>query len=160
MQRNDEAGAVLFYSEDGENVTIQCHRCWHSRTAPIQSLRDLGRYFTVNCRCGEKFMASVESRRHLRKKVDLDGTYVDPQTHETEEIVVEDLSLSGIRFATLAPNILKPGMRTRITFTLDTPKRPTKRRTIEVTKADGLHVSGRFVGAPERDSDLGFYLMP
>lgn len=105
-------------------------------------------------------MASVEFRRHLRKRVDLDGVYHDPGTGEPEDIVVEDLSLSGIRFATLRPHSLESGMRVRISFTLDTPKRPTKDRTLEVTKAEGLHVSGRFVGAPERDSDLGFYLMP
>lgn len=159
MQPND-SGAVLFHSEDGQNVTIQCRQCWHARTVSIESLRDLGRFFKVNCRCGDKFMASVEFRRHLRKKVDLDGVYHAPDSGETEDIVVEDLSLSGIRFATLRQHALEPGMRVKISFTLDTPKRPTKNRTLEVTKAERLHVSGRFVGAPDRDSDLGFYLMP
>ncbi|QJT10585.1 PilZ domain-containing protein [Oceanidesulfovibrio marinus] len=159
MQRNAD-GAYVFYSEDGQTVSIQCAECRYSRTVPIESLRDLGRFFTVGCRCGERFTATVEFRRHFRKKVDLDGTYRNPETGEDDDIVVEDLSQSGIRFATVAPHSLQPGMVVKVRFTLDTPKRPVKQRTVEVRKTEGLHVSGRFVGAPERDSDIGFYLMP
>ncbi len=158
MAKDDLEVRKFYVNEDGL-IAISCNKCYFEKTVHTEDIRELGRQFTVTCKCGEQFEAVVEQRRHYRKPVALDGDYWDPLSEEKDSMVVEDLSLSGMNFVTVASHGVRSGDKVRVRFTLDTATQPVKERVVKVTSVEGRRIHGEFEN-PRRDADLGFYLMP
>lgn len=148
-----------FYADAEGVVAISCPRCNTQKKVEASKFKKGDKLLTVTCLCGFKFKSHLELRQAPRKRVRLEGEYRHLDTDETDDIRLDDLSLTGLRFTVAGSHPARKGDMVEVTFTLDTPLQPVITRRVEVTGVEGRVVHGKFVQGPSRDADLGFYLM-
>ncbi len=110
------------------------------------------------CKCGETFQFALEFRKHYRKDVRLSGEYIVQKTREKGEVVIKELSLTGIRFESLKPHQISIDDILEMKFILDNPLRSEIRKLVKV-----IWVKDRIVGAYFSEKQLysqvlGFYM--
>jgi hypothetical protein len=151
---------ATFYVGGDNQVTITCPGCGHSRTVDASEYAQIGKKLRVKCRCGQKFKAAIEFRRHYRKTVKLYGHYKDLKRNQKAEINVEDISMGGLGFQTVGSDLPSPGDVLIVEFTLDDTKRSPIRKKVRVRSVKGRFVGAQFENGQYYDKQLGFYLMP
>ena len=102
---------------------------------------------------------AMERRQYYRKKVRLAGRYENPETGETGDLLVENLSLNGLGFTPLLNHRLVKNDLVRLVFTLDDSRRTEINRLGRVRIVRDRSVGCQFEDLKTFDSDLGFYLM-
>jgi hypothetical protein len=148
----------IFWISDHNQSTIICPKCGIDVSIDPKKLKVAQRRQKAECKCGEIFDFTVEYRRQFRKDVRLSGEYSMQEKGQKGEIIVKDLSLSGIRFESLIPHQILPDDTLEVLFRLDNPSKKEIRKTVKA-----IWVDDRIVGAQynERDSyekELAFYL--
>ena len=144
---------------DGNNqATIVCTNCGFEQIVDAKNYSDTNNMVEVQCKCKESFQVTLEYRKHFRKDVMLPGEYIVQKSREKGELIIRELSMTGIRFETLRPHKISTNDTLDVTFKLDNPRRSEIRRVFEV-----VWVSNRMVGAnciePKLyEKDLGFYM--
>jgi hypothetical protein len=149
----------VFVNERNQ-ATILCSRCGKKKVVDAADFQDRNKRLKARCSCGHVFSVSFESRRHYRKPVRLSGDYLkaDPPK-EMGELVVEDLSRTGLAFTTLFQHSLKSGDIIKINFNLDDVHKSRVSLNVVIKR-----VKDRMVGAEFCDCHIGkalaFYLLP
>ena len=146
------------YVDDTNQATIICPKCGFEKNTDVTNFKNTQKRVKAKCRCGEVFRFTIEFRNNYRKKVRLSGEYIIKGRGEKGEMLVEDLSLSGIKFESLRPHQISKDDTLEVKFKLDNPMRLEIRRLFKV-----IWVRDRIVGATcsEPNSykkELGFYL--
>lgn len=147
------------YVLENDQAVIVCRNCGAekvTKAAPFLHKPQV----RVKCRCGSVFTVSFETRKHYRKAVTIAGIYSRSEpSREAGEMVVEDLSSSGLGFRTNFKSKLQVADVVKVQFTLDDSHKSAITRTVIVRR-----VMDRFVGAEFCDGDpcrpLSFYLRP
>ena len=102
---------------------------------------------------------AMERRQYYRKNVQLGGQFENPETGETGEFLLENVSLNGVGFTTLLGHRLTKGALIKVRFRLDDARRTEVTRLTRVKYLSGRYVGCQFADQKSYDSDLGFYLM-
>lgn len=102
---------------------------------------------------------AMERRQYYRKKVQLAGQFVNPQTGENGDFLMENLSLNGIGFTTLLGHSLSKNDMIKVTFRLDDSRRSEINRAVRVKYLNGRYIGCQYIDQKSYDGDLGFYLM-
>ena len=152
------------YVKDDNKAVLVCPHCGFSKTV------DAGRYkksagpLKIKCTCRSTFEVFIEFRGAHRKETDLVGHYCKlPHCEEWGEMVVNNISSTGLGFSTLGPHHIRAGDRIRVKFRLDDAKKSEIDKDIIVREVKDGYVGCSFIGPLEFDqvdSALGFYLMP
>jgi hypothetical protein len=100
----------------------------------------------------------LEFREHYRKKVRLPGEYFVQGKDEEGEIIIEDISASGIRFASLKPHYISRNDTVELKFTLDNPMRTEIHKLVKIIWTIDRNVGVQFIDPKSLEKDLGFYL--
>lgn len=100
----------------------------------------------------------AERRRTYRKDVQMAGQFEDLESGNVGDFLIENLSLTGLGFATLLAHSLAPDMRIKICFCLEGTEKWIVREGV-VKYVNDRYVGCQFVDAQNYDSDLGMYLM-
>jgi len=106
-------------------------------------------------------IVTLERRKFYRKKVNLPGTFTD-QRGKKSEMVISDLSRTGLKFKLHYPWPLKPEERITVEFHLDNTSKILIIKDSQVRKIDDLLISVEFLSInsySEADKAIGFYLM-
>ena len=140
-------------------VKIICPKCELEKNINVFKFKDTHKRLKAKCKCGEKFRLALDFRKHYRKNVQLTGEYYVQGKDEKEEILIEDISKAGIRFATLKPHNFSKDDLVELKFNLDNPMRTEVRTRVKI-----LWINDRTVGAQFNDpnlleKDLGLYLL-
>jgi hypothetical protein len=147
-----------FFTNRNSQVTIICPDCGSSRTTDASKFKNANKEVTATCKCGTKFKFIVEFRKHYRKKVKLPGEYVIPSKKGLNQMLVEDISVSGLGFITLDPHGIRKDDIFEVNFRLDNAKKSEIHKQVVA-----MTVRDRFVGVKfldkSNEQDLGFYLM-
>ena len=110
------------------------------------------------CKCNESFQFTIEYRKHYRKDVRLPGEYNVQVNGQKGEILIRNLSLTGLRFESLKPHqILKDDMF-EVKFKLDNPSKKEIRKLVKVIWIKDRIVGIQFSEKNLYEIDLGFYL--
>ena len=146
------------YVDENNRALIICPKCGFEKNVDAMKYRNPTNIVTGKCKCKETFQFSIEYRKHYRKDVMLPGEYVAQKNGEKGEVIIRELSLTGIQFENLKPHQVSKDDTLEVTFKLDNPLRKEIRKTVKV-----IWVRDRIVGAQfnERklyEKDLGFYL--
>lgn len=146
------------YVDDSNQAYIVCPMCGFEKTVDVMNFRDTKKRVKAKCKCKGDFQFTLEYRKHYRKVVRLPGEYRVRKSGEKGEIVIRELSLSGIRFESLMPHRISTDDILEVKFKLDDPIRSEIRKLIKV-----IWVKDRAIGANVCDKklyekDLGFYL--
>ncbi|MFH0725858.1 MAG: PilZ domain-containing protein [Pseudomonadota bacterium] len=155
-----EAGDNIykFFVNNQNLATIRCPKCGVTKTVDATKLKVASTRLKITCKCGETFRSEIEFRKYYRKPVKLPGKYIHLTSPKRGEMIVVDLSMTGLGFKCSSPHGLKPGDRLDVFFKLDNNLRSEIRLKVIVRSVKNL-----FVGAERTDTaliqDLGFYLM-
>ena len=141
------------YTNLSESVTLVCEQCHRSRALQATAVKDLPQPLKVRCPCGATFGVTIIIRQFYRKKTRLLGTYVkhDPQTKrilEQGQMVVEDISRTGIGLRTLGRHAILVNDVLSVIFTLDDKQKTDIQKSVRARRIDD-----RFIGAEFVDRD-------
>jgi hypothetical protein len=151
-----------------DTVTLTCDACHRSKALPATTVKALPQPLKVRCPCGAVFGVTVVIRACYRKPTRLLGTYAtrDAQTGQLRpggQMLVENLSRTGLGLRPLAPHSVHLHDVLLVTFTLDDPQHTRIQTAVRVRQvADGC-IGGEFLdhGAfTATNRLLGFYLRP
>ena len=149
-----------FYVNDANQTTIVCPKCGFAKMIDTTNYKETQKRLKANCKCGEVFRFTLEFRKHYRKDVRLPGEYSAPKKGEKGEIVVHNLSLSGVQFTSLRPHQILAGDTLELKFNLDNSARTAIRRSAKVMWVSDRDVGAQFIGQKSSERDLSFYLRP
>ena len=124
----------------------------------MTNFKDTHKRLKAKCRCGEVFRFTLEYRKHYRKKVLLHGEYFVQGKDEKGEIIIEDISASGIRFASLKPHYISRNDTVELKFTLDNPIRTEIQGLVKIIWIIDRNVGAEYIDPKSLEKDLGLYL--
>jgi hypothetical protein len=148
----------IFWIDNNNQVTIICPKCKVDTKIDAEKFKNGQRNQSLECKCGEIFQFIIEYRKQYRKGVSLPGEYNTQEKGQKGEMIIKDLSLSGIRFESLMPHQISPDDTLEVTFKLDNPSRKEIRKTVKVVWVDDRIVGAQFNERNLYEKDLAFYL--
>jgi hypothetical protein len=146
------------YVDHTNIATIICPKCGLEKNIDVANFKDTHKKLKAKCRCGEIFRFTLEYRKHYRKKVRLPGEYFVQGKDERGEIIIEDISASGIRFASLKPHYISRNDTVELKFTLDNQMRTQIQGLVKIAWMIDRNVGAEFINPKSLEKDLGFYL--
>ena len=146
------------YADDANRATIICPQCGLKKNMDVTDFRDTHKKLKAKCRCGEVFPLTLEFRKHHRKKVRLHGEYFIQGKNEKGKINIEDISLGGIRFASLEPHYISRNDTVELKFTLDNPMKTEIHTPVKIRWIIDHNVGGQFFDPKSLEKHLGLYL--
>lgn len=146
------------YVDNSNQVKILCPKCGLEQTKNVSKFKDSHKRLKAKCKCGEVVRTNLDFRKYQRKNVRLSGEYHIQGKDEKGEIVVEDISMSGIRFSCLKPNYISRNDIVELKFNLDTPIEMEINPIIVIKWTTDRNIGGFFLGPNSLKRDLGFYL--
>ena len=146
------------YVDDSNQASIVCPKCGHEKKLDVTNFKDTHKRLKAKCRCGEAFRLTLEFRKHKRKKVRLPGEYFVRGKTEKGDIIVEDISLGGVRFASLNPHYISREDKVELKFSLDNPMKTKIHTPIKIKWIIDRNVGGQFFDPKSLEKDLGTYL--
>ncbi|MEA1947893.1 MAG: PilZ domain-containing protein [Thermodesulfobacteriota bacterium] len=146
------------YVDDTNQATIICPKCGFEKNIDVTNFKNTQKKLKAKCRCGEVFRLTLEFRKHYRKKVRLHGEYFVQGRDEKGEIIIEDISASGIRFASLKPHYISRSDTVELKFTLDNPMRTEIHKLIKIIWIIDCNVGAQYIDPKSLEKDLDFYL--
>jgi hypothetical protein len=144
--------------DDSSQAAIVCPKCGHEKNVDVSMYKATHKRLKAKCRCGEEFRLALEFRKHERKKVRLPGEYFVRGKTEKGDIIVEDISLGGIRFESLNPHYISREDKVELKFSLDNPTKTKIRTPIKIKWIIDRNVGGQFFDPKSLEKDLGTYL--
>ena len=146
------------YVDHTNLATIICPKCGLERNIDVKNFKDTHKRLKAKCRCGEVFRFTLEFREHYRKKVRLHGEYFVQRKDERGEIIIEDISAGGVRFACLEPHYISRNDTVELRFTLDNPVRTKIRKLVEIKWIIDRNVGAQYIDPKSLEKDLEAYL--
>jgi hypothetical protein len=146
------------YVDDANQATIICPKCGLKKNIDVTDFKDTHKKLKAKCRCGEVFPLTLEFRKHHRKKVRLHGEYFIQGKNEKGKINIEDISLGGIRFASLEPHYISRNDTVELKFTLDNPMKTEIHKFIKIIWIVDCNVGAQYIDQKSLEKDLEFYL--
>jgi PilZ domain len=147
-----------FYVDDANQATVVCPKCGFAKQIDTTKFKDTQKKLKARCKCGELFKFTIEFRKYYRKKVRLPGEYRVSESGEGGEIIIEDLSLGGVQFATLNRHRMSINNMVTLKFRLDNSARTEIQRSAKVLWINGHNLGAEFVEPKLFERDLAFYL--
>jgi len=146
------------YVGENNRALIICPKCGFERNVDAMTLKTATNILKVKCKCRETFQIALEYRKHYRKEVRLTGEYIAQKSRERGEIIIRELSLTGIRLESVKPHRISIDDMLEIKFILDNPMRTEIRKLAKV-----IWVKDRIIGVNFSEKELyaqvlGFYL--
>jgi hypothetical protein len=146
------------YVDESNQATIVCPNCGFEKNLDVMNFKETHKRLKAKCRCGEVFRLTLEFRQHYRKKVRLPGEYAVQGKTEKGEIIIEDISLGGIRFASLNPHYISREDKVELKFALDNPMKTKIHTPVKIKWIIDRNVGGQFFDPKSLEKDLGTYL--
>jgi hypothetical protein len=98
-------------------------------------------------------------RTYYRKRTRLSGTYTQLTTRLSGQIMIVNLSLTGLSFITTSPPVLQVGDLLELRFCLDDPQHSVLCKRAEVKHVHGTTIGVAFCQLNAYEKAMGFYLM-
>jgi len=146
------------YVNDANQATIICPKCAFTKEIDMKNFKNTQKSLKGKCRCGEVFRFTIEFRKNYRKKVRLSGEYRIEGKGKKGEIIVEDLSMNGIRFVNIGSHQISIDDTLEVKFKLDNQMRSEINKLVKVIWVKDKIVGAKFSETKSFISELGFYL--
>lgn len=144
---------------ENDIATIVCDSCGKFKNARVGlNIASIPVLF-VTCSCGNHFKVIIDRRRHYRKKVKLTGHFKTRNSNIEYPMIVEDVSLSGIKMKTPFTDRIKVGDTIVVTFRLNDANQNIIDRVAVVKRIENDSIGVEFAKDKLYDKNLWFYLM-
>ncbi len=150
------------YVRPDKSAVITCPHCGLQKTVQTGSFKAHKHQLKVKCNCNEIFTVNLEFRKKVRKKVNLRGTYANhSQNDRSGNIIVRDVSLSGLQFTSFDVNDFKVGDELTLTFILHDEhlSEITKTAVVRSIRHNAIGCEFDRSGEFAYDGPLGFFIM-
>jgi len=147
------------YVDHTNRVKIICPKCGLEKNKIVSKFKDTHKRLKAKCKCGEVFQLALDFRKYFRKNAQLTGKYFVKGKDEKREILIEDISKTGIKFATLEPHYFSKGDLVELKITLDTQLRMEVRTSVKIIWIIDRNVGAQFNNPKLLEKDLGLYLI-
>ena len=147
------------YVDHTNRVKIICPKCGLEKNKIVSKFKDTHKRLRAKCKCGEVFRLALDFRKYFRKNAQLTGKYFVKGKDEKREILIEDISKTGIKFATLKPHNFAKGDLVELKITLDTPMRMEVRTRVKIIWIIDRNVGAQFNNPKLLEKELGLYLI-
>lgn len=146
------------YVDENNKAMFICPKCGFEKIIDARNFRNTTNIVKGECKCKETFQFVLEYRKHYRKDVNLSGEYIIQKNRKKGEVIIREISLTGIRFESLKPHQISKNDMLEMKFILDNPLRTEIRKLAKV-----IWVNNRIVGANFNERNLyenvlGFYM--
>jgi hypothetical protein len=148
----------IIYAGRTSHVTIICPKCGMQKNKDVTNFKETHKRLKAKCKCGEVFRVALEFRRYYRKKVQLAGEYFVQEKNELGEVLIEDISMTGVGFSTLKPHNISRNDIVELKFSLDNPKKTEINTLIKIKWIVDRNVGAQFIDPNRFKQDLVFYL--
>ena len=146
------------YVDYTNQVKITCPKCGLEKNINVFKFKDTHKGLKAKCKCGEVFRFTLDFRKYFRKNVRLSGEYFVQEKDEKGEILIEDISMTGINFATLKPHNFSRYDKVELKFTLDNPMKTRVQKLVKIIWTIDRTVGALFNDSKSIEKNLGFYL--
>lgn len=146
------------YVDDTNQASIICPECGFSKNVDITNFKSTQKRAKAKCGCGESFRFTFEFRKNFRKSVRLPGEYIVKGSGEKGDVIIRDLSLTGIRFESLTSHQISTNDILEVKFKLDNSVRSEVHKPAKVVWLRDRTVAAHYIETKLFEKDLGFYL--
>ena len=146
------------YTDNTNRVSIICPKCGFEQNIDTTSLKDTQKKLEGRCKCDEPYQFTIEFRKRYRKEVELPAKYIILGKGEKEDIIIRELSFTGIQFESLKPHYISINDTLEVTFELDNHWRSKIRKLVKVIWIKDLIVGTSYIESKLYENDLEFYL--
>ena len=147
------------YVDHTNRVKIICPKCGLEKNKNVFKFKNSHKKLKANCKCGEVFRLALDFRKYFRKNAQLIGEYFVKGKDEKRKILIENVSKTGIKFATLKPHNFSKGDLVELKITLDTPMIMEVRTRVKILWIIDRNLGGQFNDPKLLEKDLGLYLI-
>jgi len=131
----------VYVQQDG-TIPSTCPACGAKRPLQADKIEICGRPVELRCSCGHRFSVFPEFRKAYRRKINLCGTYTKLSSEkEHGEILINNMSMTGVGFATAVNHCLSENNELSLRIRLDDDK-DCEIEAVAVV----IHVFDKFVG--------------
>ena len=148
----------ISYAGATNHVTIICPKCGLKKNINVFKFKDTHKRLKAKCKCGEVFRLSLEFRRYHRNIVQLAGEYFVQEKDEKGEVLIKDISMTGINLETLKPHNMAKYDTVELKFTLDNPDKTELNTLVKIMWVSDLNIGGYFIDQSRLKQDLVLYL--
>jgi hypothetical protein len=139
-------------------VMIICPECGLEKNINVFKFKDTHKRLKAKCKCSKVFRITLDFRKYYRKNVRLAGEYFVREKDEKGEILIEDISMTGINFTTLKPHNFFKDDTIELKLALDDQMRTEIHTPVKIKWISDHNVGGQFKDPKSLNKDLGFYL--
>ncbi|PNX50577.1 MAG: hypothetical protein BV456_06240 [Thermoplasmata archaeon M8B2D] len=149
---------TIIYAGATNEVKIICPKCGSEKNINVFKFKDTHKRLKAKCKCGEVFPIELEFRRYYRKEVRLAGEYFFQEKDERGDILIEDISMTGIKFSTLKPHNISKDDTVELKFTLNNQRKTEIQTLVKIKWINDRNVGAQFIDLKHFKQDLVFYL--
>jgi hypothetical protein len=146
---------------DGTAMFV-CPECFKAKTVDVSKQTDKGGSLKVNCKClcGHSYTVMLNKRKRDRVVITLPGVFVrykEGKTGRREQMLVLDLSISGLKFMMKTKCNVEAGEELMVEFNLN-----DKKKSLIKEKVIARHIKNSEIGAEfcskEQQININHYL--
>jgi hypothetical protein len=147
------------YVRPDNTIVLTCPHCGQQREVLVRSFKDKRR---LRVRCCYTFRVVIEFRKRIRKKIQLNGTYINHSQEDREDnLTIQDLSVSGLSFTCFNSQPFKVEDELTLEFILD-----DEHKTVVIKEAIVRNIRESSIGCEFTSGNelvftgpLGYYVM-
>ena len=146
------------YLEDTNQVSIICPKCKSEKSIDTTNFKDSQNKLEGKCRCGEPYQFNIEFRKRFRKDVSLPGEYMFPGITHKEDIIIKEISFTGIQFESPKRHKISKDDLLEIKFKLDDRLKSKIRKLVKVIWVRDHIIGAHFIETKLFEGELESYL--
>ncbi len=141
--------------DDGSAMFV-CPECFKTKTVNVSKQCDKSGIIKVNCKCpcGHEYPVMLDKRKYDREVVTLPGVfirYAEGNTGNSEQMLVLDLSLSGLRFMIKTKCNIKIKEELMVEFNLNDKEKSLIKEKVVVKYLKTNEVGAKFCSKVHQD---------
>jgi len=151
---------TIAHADGSGFAVITCPFCSIVKKVSVSKFKELKHKISTRCQCGESFELLLNFRANYRKSVKLPGTYkvLTPTVSTWKDMMVFDLSRSGIGITIYDPVVMNVGDTLHVRFLLDDSRKTAIDKKVIVKIIKGHDLGCEFKDLALEEKELGFYL--
>ena len=158
MEKSKEL--IAAHVDSNDMAIITCPDCGLIKKTSVSKFKNLKHKISTRCQCGRRFDLQLNFRSSYRKNVNLPGTFmvISPKSSHWCEMLVRDISRTGVGFKNMDSVIVKTGDTVRVKFNLDNSKKTLIEKMVVVKTIKDQYIGCEFKDLALEEKELGFYL--
>jgi hypothetical protein len=149
------------YVQKGGTVSSVCPQCGASHLLTIDDKKTVAGAIPVQCSCGKNYSFPAEWRKAYRRAVNLAGICGKTSSKDEQgEILIKNISMTGIGFFPVGRHSLKQGDQVLLQFVLTDANKTGMEVVAVVVRVSETMIGCSFQSlSPEQDDALASFFM-